>query len=271
MTVFDLINENKDISVIDSKTILSYLLNCNFDNLVDYYDTKISTDFVDTFLKFVDKVKSGYPVQYLVGNVCFCGYNFKITEGVLIPRFETEELVDRVSLFISEHFNDKYKLIDLGCGSGVIGLTLKKKHPMLDVTCLDISLKALELSKFNSSSLLLDVNFIQNDMLNGINDCFDIIVSNPPYIAYDEVIDDKVYKYEPHDALFALDEGIYFYKSILKDAVRCVNKRFLIAFEIGYLQADRVKELAKEYFPLAKCEVYKDLSLRDRMVFIYNI
>ena len=162
-------------------------------------------------------------------------------------------------------------IIDLGCGSGNIGITLKKKIPNAKVSCIDISEEALIVAKENASSLQADITFIKSDMLDDIYSKFDVIISNPPYISPDEQIEDIVKNNEPNLALFADNNGLYFYEKILSTCEENLNEKFLIAFEIGMTQRDCVTELAHKYLNNVKIECKKDLSGKDRMIFIYNI
>ena len=219
----------------------------------------------------VEELKKNKPIQYILGNVNFYGFPFYINKNVLIPRFETEELVENTLKYIDNLFgNRNIKVIDLGCGSGNIGITLKKKNPKLDITCLDISNDALEVAKINAKNLNVDIAFLNGNMLDDVHDKYDVIISNPPYIAEDEEIEDIVKNNEPHIALYAPNNGLYFYEKILSTCSKNLNDMFLIAFEIGNTQKEDVSTLAHKYLDNVKVECLKDLSGRDRMIFIYK-
>lgn len=216
------------------------------------------------------RLNNNEPVQYIVGNVDFYGYIFDVNKNVLIPRRETEELTEKVLKRIQEF--TKPVIIDVGTGSGAIAVTLSKK---LDthVYASDISNDALEVAKKNSFNNEANVSFLQGDMLEPYiknNIKVDVIVSNPPYIKENEVIEDVVKNNEPHLALYAKNDGLEFYESILKNAKKVLNDKFLIAFEIGESQANDVKDLAKKYLNDVIVEIEKDLSDKDRFVFVYN-
>ena len=216
------------------------------------------------------RLNNNEPVQYIVGNVDFYGYIFDVNKNVLIPRRETEELTEKVLKRIQEF--TKLVIIDVGTGSGAIAVTLSKK---LDthVYASDISNDALEVAKKNSFNNEANVSFLQGDMLEPYiknNIKVDVIVSNPPYIKENEVIEDVVKNNEPHLALYAKNDGLEFYESILKNAKKVLNDKFLIAFEIGESQANDVKDLAKKYLNDVIVEIEKDLSDKDRFVFVYN-
>lgn len=217
----------------------------------------------------LEMLKKGLPPQYIVGNVNFYGNIFKVNKNTLIPRFETEYLIQKLLKYIDKYFNKKIKILDIGTGSGVIAITLAKKINC-EVTATDISSKALEVAIENAKINKVNVKFYQSDLYTNITDTFDVIVSNPPYIAFDEKIDDLVKNNEPHIALFAKEEGLYFYKEILKQAPNYLNKKNIIAFEIGENQGKKIKELAQKQFPKSLVTIEKDLAGKDRYVFIIN-
>ncbi len=223
----------------------------------------------DDISKELELLKEGKPVQYIVGNVDFYGNIFDINENVLIPRFETEMLVEKTIDYINEFFSGKVSIVDIGTGSGCIAITLKKNLDA-NVDAVDISNKALEVAKHNASKLNTDITFYEGDLLEPLNKKYDVIISNPPYISYDEEIEDIVKNNEPHVALFADNDGLKCYEDILKDASNYLNKKSMIAFEIGLTQGKRIKELAKKYFPNSLVKIEKDLNDRDRFVFIFN-
>jgi len=272
MTVEELIIYGKKfVHSTHAKMLLADLLKVNPLELLNYLDKVVEEHIIEEYKKRVDSLKENKPIQYVIGNVNFYGNKFSVNENVLIPRFETEELVENTLNYIDEIFvNKNLKTIDLGTGSGCIGITLKKKIPSLDVTLLDISSKALEVAEKNAHDLGADVTLIENDMLDNITIKYDIIISNPPYIKEKEEIEEIVKNNEPHLALYAGIDGLDCYRKILKNAINCVNENFLIAFEIGESQAYDIINLAREYFKYATITVKKDMQDRDRMIFIYS-
>lgn len=215
------------------------------------------------------------PAQYILGYAYFYGYKFSVNRDVLIPRKETEELVEATIRYINQVFTNKdLKLVDLGTGSGCIGITLKKEIPSLDAYAVDISHEALEVAKNNAKILDAPVTFLEGNMLKPIIDqnlTFDVIVSNPPYVKYSEEVDDIVLKNEPHLALFAPDEkGVSFYEQILADARTILNKPGLICFEHGFKQKGEMLELCLKYFPDADVFCIRDLSGNDRLTILIN-
>ena len=213
----------------------------------------------------------GISPQYVVGNVNFYGNIISVDNRVLIPRFETELLVEKSIDYIKQFFDKKINVLDIGTGSGCISITLKKEIDC-NVVASDISLDALNVAKSNAKSNGVDINFINSDVFSNIDGVFDVIISNPPYVSYDEDVDDMVYNNEPHLALFASNNGLYFYDKILSECSNYLKDRYLICFEIGYLQGDSIKSIAYKYLGNdISVSIEKDYSNRDRFVFIYKL
>ena len=217
--------------------------------------------------KALKRLKEGEPVQYIVGNVNFYGYEFKVDKNVLIPRFETEELVEKTVNLIDLYFDDVVDILDIGTGSGCIAITLNKLVDSNVCAC-DISSYALDIAKENNRLNNTDVKFIKSDIFSNIEKKYDIIISNPPYISRDEEIMDIVKNNEPEIALYAPNSGLYFYEEILKNASKYLKDKFLISFEIGYKQKDEVIKIASKYFSDSKIWGEKDLEGNDRFIFI---
>ncbi len=219
--------------------------------------------------KDYQKLLEGYPIQYLIGYVDFYGYKINVNENVLIPRYETEYLVEKTINYSKKMFDSKLDILDLGTGSGAISIALGKKLDS-NVTGVDISDKALEVAKNNALQNNININFIKSDMLENVTGKYDIVISNPPYIDSEEKIMDSVKKYEPHLALYAEDNGLYFYKNILSNIKPYLKEKFIIAFEIGWWQGKLIETIAKEYFEDSKVLILKDLTNRDRYIFVIN-
>ena len=213
----------------------------------------------------IKRLENGEPVQYIVGNVDFYGLNLKVDKRVLIPRFETEQLIEKTLKLIDK---DSLNVLDIGTGSGCIAITLKSMLPKSNIDACDISLDALEVAKINAKENHQSINFIHSDLFSNIDKKYDLIISNPPYIAYDEEIDPVVKKNEPHLALYADNDGMAYYLEIFKNAKNFLKDKFIMAFEIGYMQGDILKEEATKYFKDANIYVEKDLADKDRYLFI---
>ncbi|MFP4478540.1 MAG: peptide chain release factor N(5)-glutamine methyltransferase [Candidatus Izemoplasmatales bacterium] len=210
------------------------------------------------------------PVQQIIGYVYFYGHKFKVSNQALIPRFETEELVANVLLLYDEYFgNQKVSLVDVGTGSGCLAIALAKEESNFNVSATDISNEALALAKENAKLLDVDIDFYQGDMIQPIlNQKFDILVSNPPYIPMNEQVDALILDNEPHIALFGGEDGLFFYRQIIKDSKKILNDQAIIGFEHAYDKLEAIQAIAKETYPDAKIFTLKDMQGLDRMTFI---
>lgn len=232
-------------------------------------EEELSSDKVKIIEEVIHKINNGKPIQQAIGFAPFYGYEFKVSDKVLIPRFETEELVESTIKNIQTFFNKDISILEIGTGSGCISVSLKKELPNIKVTASDISLEALKIAKINSELNNTEIIFVHSDIYLNIRGKYDLIISNPPYIFDKNEVDQKVLDNEPHLALFAKDKGLYFYKQILKESNKYLNDKGMIAFEIGYQQANDIRNIAIDYFPNAKIIIKKDLQDRDRFIFIF--
>ena len=238
----------------DIEYLKKYVKENNLDN--EYYN------------KCLKELETGKPIQYIIGNVDFYGNIINVNESVLIPRFETELLVEKTIEKANKIFsNNKIDILDLGTGSGCIAITLKKETNS-NVDALDISSEALNVAKQNANQNNVEINFINHDMSTYKDKKYDIVISNPPYIRHDEEIMDIVKNNEPHLALYADDKGLYFYKKIIDNIPYITKEKFLISFEIGYLQATAIVDYAKQKLNNINITVEKDYSGKDRFIFI---
>ncbi len=214
------------------------------------------------------KINTGYPVQYLIGNVYFYNSIINVSESVLIPRPETEYLVKLTIDYAKKRFNHKIDIIDLGTGSGCIAIALKKELDSV-VSAIDISPEALNLAKLSARKNNVDINFYECNITKPLQNMYDVIISNPPYIPKDGYVAENVLKYEPHLALFADDDGIYFYKKIIKNNLNKLNKKGFMAFEIGDNEDKLLEKFLKEE-GIAQFKFEYDLTGRIRYLFIFN-
>ena len=253
-----------------AKILLGDLLNLNPLELLVHLDDIVDQEKIDIYKKELDAMVMEKPLQYVLGYTNFYGNKFIVNENVLIPRFETEALVENTIKYIKEYLSEDIDIIDLGCGSGAIGLTLKEKFPRANITLVDISNEALSVAKKNADNLGLLVNFKQNNMLNNIDKKYDVVISNPPYIREDEEIEEIVKKNEPHIALYAKENGLEFYNQILSTVKNNLKEKFIIAFEIGMEQKEAITLLANKYLNDITVIAKKDMQDRDRMIFIIS-
>lgn len=212
-------------------------------------------------------LSTGVSPQYLIGNVEFLNTTITIDKRVLIPRFETEYLVDKTIKYASNIFNKTINIIDLGTGSGCIAIALKKNLDA-NITALDVSSDALEVAKQNAILNNTDITFVNQSMTEPLKNNYDIIISNPPYIPHDGYVQEIVKNNEPPLALYASDNGLYFYKYILNNHLKNLNKPGLIAFEIGDNQRQFLEPLVDKLN--LKYSFEKDLQGLDRYLFIFN-
>lgn len=274
-TYNDLLNKYRKDFGEDINTLRAFLFELCNEKEIDLYLEKDREANPEVEAKFEDGVKrllNDEPLNYVLGYSYFYGYKLKVNEGCLIPRFETEELVGRVLTCYDEYFKGKkINVCDIGTGSGAIAIALKKEEPNMNVTASDISLDALKLAEENAKSNNADVTFLCGSMCDpliekGIK--VDILVSNPPYIKQDEVLENSVKDFEPHVALFGGDDGLKFYRMIFERAKELVNPNGFMFFEMGYDQKENLTNLAKKMFENAEVEVFKDINGKDRMLMV---
>lgn len=254
-----------------ARFLLMYMLDESPQLFSNSFSEQMSKENEEKYFSLIEKhIKEDVPLSHLVGFEYFYDRKFKVTKDVLSPRMETEELIYRVVEYVKSTKKNNLKILDLCTGSGIIAITLKKELSQfsIDVVASDISEEAIKVAKENAQVHDATIKFIQSDIFDNIADKFDIIVSNPPYIdRKDEVtMQDNVLKYDPHLALFAEEEGMYFYRKIIEQANDYLNENGVIFFEIGYDQKDKIIKLAD--LNGYSAEVYKDINGRDRMAFL---
>ena len=254
-----------------ARFLLMYMLDESPQLFANSFSEQLSQENEEKYFSLIEKhIKEDVPLSHLVGFEYFYDRKFKVTKDVLSPRMETEELIYRVVEYVKSTKKNNLKILDLCTGSGIIAITLKKELSQfsIDVVASDISEEAIKVAKENAHVHDATIKFIQSDIFDNIADKFDIIVSNPPYIdRKDEVtMQDNVLKYDPHLALFAEEEGMYFYRKIIEQANDYLNENGVIFFEIGYDQKDKIIKLAD--LNGYSAEVYKDINGRDRMAFL---
>jgi protein-(glutamine-N5) methyltransferase, release factor-specific len=224
----------------------------------------------DNYYRFIEFRKKRIPVQYIIGEQEFMGIKFKVNENVLIPRQDTEILVNEIlnDCKLEQHNTKELKVLDLCTGSGCIGISLKLLGEFLEVNCADISDKALDVAKENIKKLCAEVNIIKGDLFERCSGkIYDIIVSNPPYIKslVIEGLEPEVKDNEPILALDGMEDGLFFYKKIIAQAKNYMTDLGRIYFEIGHDQGDDVKYLL-EIAGFTNIEIIKDMAGLDRVV-----
>ena len=243
------------------------LKNLSFTDFIFTLQQKVTEEEKEFVEEIYTKLANHIPAQYIIGHADFFGMQLKVDERVLIPRPETEELVE---LILAKNLKDNLKVLDIGTGSGAIALALAKNRLDWSVTASDISEDALELATENANAQNLNLSFIKSDCFSEISSKYDIIVSNPPYISLaDEVeVGLNVLHSEPHLALFADEDGLAIYRRIAEDSKDYLNDGGKIYLEIGYKQGQSVPALFMENLPEKRVRTLKDQFGQDRMVVI---
>ncbi|WP_427337882.1 peptide chain release factor N(5)-glutamine methyltransferase [Caloranaerobacter sp. DY30410] len=280
----EILNEgNLKTPLLDAQLILCYTLGVDKLYIYTHRDDKVSDEAVDNFFEFINRRKEGYPVQYIIGRQEFMGLDFNVAEGVLVPRPDTEILVEKVIEIVNNSFlKDKKRvnIVDIGTGSGAITLSLAYYLKNAFVYSIDISKKALDVAVENCKKFELEdrVLFLEGSLFKplstlNLENNVDIIVSNPPYIPTDEIekLQIEVSKYEPRIALDGGKDGLDYYREIVKDLSKYLTNNGVVAFEIGYNQGQDVKKLLENSGLFKKIEIIKDLAGHDRVVVGENL
>ena len=251
-----------------AKFLLMYMLDETTEQFSNKLSEELSVEQENRYFDLINKnINEDTPLSHLVGFDYFYDRKFKVTKDVLSPRMETEELIYKVLEHIKKSKKDSFRILDLCTGSGIIAITLKKEivEKYTEIVASDISEKALSIAIENANNNNANITFIKSDLFDNISGKFDLIISNPPYISYKDkiTIKDSVLNYDPHLALFAEEDGIYFYRKIIENAVHYLSKDGVIFFEIGYDQKEKIFELGKNNNFITT--VYKDINDRDRI------
>lgn len=250
------------------------LTNKEAHNLYMEFEEEMQPELEEVYEAGIQRLLTGVPLGHVLGFEWFYGYRFTVNEDVLIPRPETEELVANILAAYDEHFSSQNNVtaVDIGTGSGAIAISLKKEEPNLHMMATDISEQAVAVAKKNADDHAAIVNFMVGDMLQPLIERdlkVDILISNPPYIPREEEMEHSVVDYEPHVALFGGEDGLKFYRIIFENASKVLKERAMMAFEMGYNQKEALSAEVRKYFPDARIEVLKDMSGKNRMLFVY--
>lgn len=243
------------------------LKNLSFTDFVFALQQEV-TEEEEVFVEEIyQQLEAHKPAQYIIGHADFFGMQLKVDERVLIPRPETEELVE---LILAENPEMNLSVLDIGTGSGAIALALAKNRPAWSVTAADISQEALDLASENAKNQKLNIFFKKSDCFAEISEKYDIIVSNPPYISREDEseVGLNVLYSEPHLALFADEDGLAIYRRIAEDTKDYLKDCGKIYLEIGYKQGQSVPELFRKHLPEKRVRTLKDQFDQDRMVVV---
>lgn len=265
--LFENAKKKIDLNDLEHRAIylfLSDILKVDKTRLLLMKDEIVDEDVLEKFSEMLaDYIVDYKPIEYILGYTYFYGNKIKVNESVLIPRDETEELVEKALVYISKGA----KVLDLCTGSGAIAVSLKKERNDIEMFASDISKDALKVSEDNARYNNVDVKFYEGDLLEPFigKEKFDVIVSNPPYIGKDYKINEIV-EHEPKIALFADENGLSNYRKIVMNLEKVLNKGGTILFEIGYDQKESLENLCKEYLSDYTFECFKDINDKDRIV-----
>lgn len=252
--------------------LLLFLLNKEAHEAYMSDEEELSEEILLAYEAGIKRLESGEPLSHIIGYEYFYGYNIKVNSDVLIPRCETEELVGYILQDYDTYFKDQDIVVaDIGTGSGAIAIALKKEEERMHLIATDISSAAIKVAYESASSNDAIICFCLGDMLEPLIDRnikVDILISNPPYIPQAEKLEASVFDFEPHVALFGGADGCDYYRKIFKDAHKVLNEKAILAFEMGYQQKDTLVKLAKDTFEKCCVEVIKDMSGKDRMMFV---
>ena len=269
MKINDVLRRHDGIDMEKKKLALGQVLSLSLVDVSLSLDKELSFYDYVKYLYVVKRLVRGVPIQYISGKAYFYNRWFNVNKNTLIPRVETEYLVSDVKNLIDEYFSSDVKILDICTGSGVISINFAELSCKYTVLATDISRRALKVAKSNDKKSL--VRFINTDLYSSIDDKFDVIISNPPYIKNDSLcVSKNVLRYEPHLALFGGEDGLLFYRRIFSDIKRIVNDKNIICFETGEDQNDLIEEMALSYFPNAKVIKKNDLNGFNRYIYIIN-
>ncbi|KAB7671849.1 peptide chain release factor N(5)-glutamine methyltransferase [Bacillus sp. B1-b2] len=257
-----------------AELLLRHCLSISRSEMLLRFHEEMEKEQLLQFKQYVEQHVKGIPVQYIIGQEDFYGRTFKVNKEVLIPRPETEELVQSALQRISRCFHQEkeLKIVDVGTGSGAIAITMKLESPNLNVTATDLYEESLKIAEYNAGNLGAAIHFVQGDLLQPFlksGETFDVFLSNPPYIPEGDVeeMSEIVTEHEPHRALFAGKDGLVLYRRLSEELHRIVKDKAIVGFEVGTGQSKDVASLLQKAFPHAKVEVQFDINGKDRMVF----
>lgn len=253
-----------DTASLDANLLLSHVTSLSKVMLIAHDEDELSKEQEDKFFSLINKRKTGYPIAYILGYKEFFGLRLKVTEDTLIPRPDTETLVEKALAF-----NPQGKVLDLGTGTGAIILALKSElKSSIDAYAVDLSKKALEVASFNSQKLNLPVTFIQSNWFSKLGDLkFSMIVSNPPYIQKDDIhLTQTSLPFEPIQALTSEEDGLLDIKLICKEAKKHLENGAPLLIEHGFNQGEKVRTIFTEQ-GYKNVATIKDLGGNDRVTF----
>ncbi len=256
---------NRTLSNFDIELILSYVAKKTREYLFTHPESKLDKLQSAKFLKMVKQRIKGWPLAYLIGSQEFYGLDFKVTKDVLIPRPETELIIDKTQEIIQKNFSNNFTVADIGTGSGAIAITLAKKNPKTLVYATDKSRKALLIAKYNAKKNIVRIKFHHGDLISPLqNKKIDILVANLPYLPTSYT--HPTIKHEPKTALYSGPDGLQAYRRLIKSLSKEKTLPSFIILEIGLNQYSVLNNYIKKIYPEATVDLYKDLAGLDRLI-----
>ncbi len=257
--------ENIEGAAYDARVLLEWVFSFSHADFILEANSEAKKEKEEQYIECIKKRSTHYPLQYIMKQAAFMDLEFFVDEGVLIPRQDTETLIET----ILEREEDKSQaIIDVCTGSGCIAISLKKYMPSTSVTAVDISKTALDIAKTNAKRLEAHISFAESDLFKEIDGTFDILVSNPPYIRTDEIekLMDEVKVFEPKLALDGMEDGLFFYRRLLEEGRAHLKKGARVYFEMGYDQGKAITSLFLQY-GYKNINIRKDLAGLDRVIY----
>lgn len=262
---------------IPAETVMAYLVEISQReryNLYANFNEQMPPELEAEFDEGMKRILNDEPMAHVLGYSWFYGYKMIVNGDVLIPRVETEELCAQILARIDEFFPDRERVecADIGTGSGAIAIAVSLEEPKVSMKATDISGEALVTARKNAEINGAEIEFTAGDMLEpliqqGVK--LDVLISNPPYIPAEEQMEKSVVDFEPHVALFGGSDGLYFYRKIFAGCRELLKEKAFMAFEMGWDQRERMSRLVEEMLPEAEYEIVRDMSGKDRMLFVY--
>lgn len=265
----ELEKNNIEDAFIISRLLVQHILKIDRNKLIIEREKEVEECKKEEYKNYIKEIVEGKPIQYITNNQEFMKLNFYVDQNVLIPQPDTETLVEEVLNMVDK--NEKIKILDMCTGSGAIGVSLAYYLNKSQITLADISNEAIKIAKVNAKKNKVQerTRFIKTDMFENIKEKFDIIVSNPPYIKTNIIHTlEKQVQNEPHMALDGGEDGLEFYKILIEEAPKYLEKSGKLFLEIGYDQKQEVENLARQNGNYEKIETIKDLSQNDRVIIL---
>ncbi len=270
MKVHKLLNNVKQVERAEAEILLAHVLRCERVKLIVDSDLVVGKRQKEEFEKLVVRRAAGEPVAHLTGSKEFYGLGFAVNSKVLIPRPETEQIVEEVLSFIKASPQAR-EVLDIGTGSGCIAVAIAKSLPDMRVAACDVSSEALKVARENAERHKVEIELYESDLLDSVPSEYDIVVANLPYIAdSDPTVESGVKQYEPHLALYSGTDGLDLYRRLFQQLGEWQMRPRLLLIEIGWQQREALIQLVEQYLPDSRVECLQDLAGHDRIIKIVN-